>query len=208
MKITKIEKQKKDRHRYNIFLEGEFAFGLYEDSILKFGLRTDDELDDEKIKEMKEFDEYGFGKKTAYSYLSYKQRSRKEVEKKLKQKKVSDDTIAKVIELLEKQKYLDDKTYAKNYLEDKLNSKPIGKRLAKLKLCEKGIDKATVDKTIDDNYSEEKEFELAGQLLLKYAVKVKYKDETGKKNKCYRYLISRGFDFEIVSRVLNEYFKV
>lgn len=203
MKITKIEAQKKDKHRYNIFLDGSFAFGLYEDSVLKYGLRTEDELDEKKIKEMREFDEFGYGKKAAYSFLAYKPRSKKELIKKLKQKKVSDSIIDDIIELLEKQKYLDDKTYAKSYLEDKLNSKPIGRRLAKLKLFEKGIDKELIETTIDENYSEDKEFELASKLMEKFEKKVKYKDPADKKNKCYRYLISKGFNYETAGRVLK-----
>ena len=203
MKITKIEVQKKDKHRYNIFLDGSFAFGLYEDSVLKFGLRTEDELDEKKIKEMREFDEFGYGKKAAYSFLAYKPRSKKELVKKLKQKKVSDKIIDDIIELLEKQKYLDDKIYAKSYLEDKLNSKPIGRRLAKLILFEKGIDKELIESTIDENYSEDKEFELAKKLMEKFEKKVKYKDPADKKNKCYRYLISKGFDYETAGRVLK-----
>lgn len=203
MKVTKIEVQKKDKHRYNIFLDGSFAFGLYEDSVLKYGLRTEDELDEKKIKEMREFDEFGYGKKAAYSFLAYKPRSKKELVKKLKQKKVSDKIIDDIIELLEKQKYLDDKIYAKSYLEDKLNSKPIGRRLAKLKLFEKGIDKELIETTIDENYTEDKEFELASKLMEKFEKKVKYKDPADKKNKCYRYLISKGFDYETAGRVLK-----
>lgn len=203
MKITKIEKQKKDKHRYNIFLDGEFAFGLYEDSVLKFGLRTDDELTENKIEEIRKFDEFGFGKKTAYAFLAYKQRSKKEIVKKLKQKKISDNAIEDIVELLEKQKYLDDKAYARNYLEDKLNSKPVGKRLAKLKLFEKGIDKELIESTVNESYTGDKEFELASELLKKYEKKVNYKDMQDKKNKCYRYLISKGFDYETTGRVLN-----
>ena len=203
MKVTKIEAQKKDKHRYNIFLDGSFAFGLYEDSVLKYGLRTEDELDEKKIMEMREFDEFGYGKKAAYSFLAYKPRSKKKLVKKLKQKKVSDNIIDDIIELLEKQKYLDDKTYAKSYLEDKLNSKPIGRRLAKLKLFEKGIDKELIETTIDENYTEDKEFELASKLMEKFEKKVKHKDPADKRNKCYRYLISKGFDYETAGRVLK-----
>lgn len=203
MKITKIEKQKKDRHRYNIFLDGEFAFGLYEDSVLKYGLRTGDGIDESKAIEMKEFDEFGFGKKVAYSFLAYKQRSKKELTKKLKQKKISDKSIDKIIDLLEKQKYLDDRSYARNYLENKLSSKPVGKRLAKLKLSEKGIDKELIETTVSEGYSDNKEIELASKLLEKFEKRVKYKDIAEKKNKCYRYLISKGFDYETAGRVLN-----
>lgn len=205
MKITKIEAQKKDKHRYNIFIDGSFAFGLYEDSVLKYGLRSGDELNEKKIIEMREFDEFGYGKKAAYSFLAYKPRSKKDLVKKLKQKKISDNTIADIIELLEKQKYLNDEIYARNYLEDKLSSKPIGKRLAMMKLLEKGIDKEQIESVINENYSEDKEFELAAKLMEKYEKKVKFKDQADKKNKCYRYLISKGFDYETAGRVLSLY---
>lgn len=205
MKITKIEAQKKDKHRYNIFIDGSFAFGLYEDSVLKYGLRSGDELNEEKIIEMREFDEFGYGKKAAYSFLAYKPRSKKDLVKKLKQKKISDNIIDDIIELLEKQKYLNDEIYARNYLEDKLSSKPIGKRLAKMKLLEKGIDKELIESAINENYSEDKEFELAAKLMEKYEKKVKFKDQADKKNKCYRYLISKGFDYETAGRVLSLY---
>ncbi|HMS33056.1 MAG TPA: RecX family transcriptional regulator [Ignavibacteria bacterium] len=205
MKITKIEAQKKDKHRYNIFIDGSFAFGLYEDSVLKYGLRSGDELNEKKIIEMREFDEFGYGKKAAYSFLAYKPRSKKDLVKKLKQKKISDNTIDDIIELLEKQKYLNDEIYARNYLEDKLSSKPIGKRLAMMKLLEKGIDKEQIESVINENYSEDKEFELAAKLMEKYEKKVKFKDQADKKNKCYRYLISKGFDYETAGRVLSLY---
>jgi regulatory protein len=203
MVITKIEKQKKNKERYNISIDGEFAFGLYEDSLVKYGLRSGDELTAEKIKEMQEYDEFGYGKKVAYSFLAYKQRSKKELIKKLKLKKISDASIEKIVELLEKQKYLNDELFAGNFIEDKLNSRPIGKRLAKLKLSEKGIDKEVIEETLNKIYSEDKEAEYAERVLEKYVKKVKYKDAADKKNKCYRYLISKGFDFDTVKKVLS-----
>jgi regulatory protein len=203
MVITKIEKQKKNKERYNISIDGDFAFGLYEDSLVKYGLRSGDELTAEKIKEMQEYDEFGYGKKVAYSFLAYKQRSKKELIKKLKLKKISDASIEKIVELLEKQKYLNDELFAGNFIEDKLNSRPIGKRLAKLKLSEKGIDKEVIEETLNKIYSEDKEAEYAERVLEKYVKKVKYKDAADKKNKCYRYLISKGFDFDTVKKVLS-----
>ena len=96
MKITAIEKQKKEG-RYNIYLDGEFAFGLYKESIFDFGLRVNDELDENKITEIRECDETGFGKKVAYGFLNFKQRTEKEVRKKLKEKKISPKSTDKII---------------------------------------------------------------------------------------------------------------
>lgn len=203
MKITSITRQQKDRNRLNIFLDGEFCFGLYENSVLKFGLRNGDELEQSEIDKIKEFDELEYGKKTAYTFLAYRQRSKKELSRKLQQKKISEKTIKKVLEILEKQKYIDDEKFAKNFLEDKLKSKPAGRRLLKLKLSEKGISREILQKTIDENYSDEKEFEAASLLLKKYKTGIKKADSNEMKSKCYRYLISRGFDFEIVKKLLS-----
>lgn len=203
MKITRIEKQIKFKNRYNIFLDGEFAFGLYDDTILKFGLRTNDELSDEIIDQIKKHDEFNYGKFIAYSFLSYKQRSKSEIIKKLKAKKISDNVIENIVNVLTEQKYINDHNYAKLYLESKLMSKPIGKRLLKLKLYEKGIDKEVSEKVIDENYNEEIELESAEKLLEKYAKKVRGKNDFEKKKKCFSYLISRGFDFETANKALK-----
>jgi regulatory protein len=203
MKITKIEKQKKHKDRYNIFLDGEFAFGLYEDSLLKFGLRTNDELSDKEITEIKDYDGFIFGKTVAYSYLSYKQRSRKEVIQKLRKNKIPEEVIDKIISLLVEMKYINDESYAKLYLENKLSGKPMGNRLLRIKLQEKGIDRETTEKVIDENYDEEKELQSAEKLLEKYSEKVKGKNDFEKRKKCFNYLVSRGFDFELAGRVLD-----
>lgn len=203
MKITKIEKQQKYKNRYNIYLDNEFWYGLYDDTILKFGLRTNDILNEKKLEEIREYDQFNHGKKIAYTYLSYKPRSKKELINKLKEKKIPGNIIEDLTKLLEEQKYLNDKTYAKNFLENKLHRKPLGKRLLQMKLTEKGIDKETTEETINEFYSEEKEIILAGELLKKYEKKIKYKNNFDKKQKCYQYLISRGFEYEIANKVLN-----
>ncbi len=204
MKITGIQKQKKQKKRYNLFLDGDFAFGLYDDTILKYGLRTNDELSEDKIKEIREYDEFSFGKYIAYAFLAYKARSRKEIIKKLKERKISENIIEDILKLLTEQKYLDDSSYAKLYLENIVSSKPAGRRLIKLKLGEKGIDKETADKIIEENYDEESEYTAARKLLKKYSVRLKNKPGPEKKRKSFSYLISRGFDFDLANKIINE----
>lgn len=201
--ITKIEKQKKNKQRYNIFLDGEFAIGIDEDTLLRFGLLTGDEITKERLNEISEHDEVMVGKKIAYAYISYKQRSKSELVKKLKQKKISVPAIDKIVVLLENQKYLNDESYAKNYLESKINRKSIGRRLLEHKLSEKGIDKEIVKKIIDENYAGEKESELAIKLLKKYEKKNKSEDEFVKKQKIFRHLASRGFDFDLINKIIE-----
>jgi len=202
MKITAIEKQRKDG-RYNIFLDGEFAFGLYKESIFDFGLRVNDEIDEKKAAEIREYDEAGFGKKIAYSFLNYKTRSEKEVRKKLKEKKISEKSIEKIIESLKSLKFVNDGLFAKMYVESKLLHKPQGRRLISNKLKEKGIDKETAEQTIQEHYTEETEIKKAKDLLRKFEKKVRAKSPSDKKQKCYRHLMSKGFDFDIINKAMK-----
>ena len=47
MTVTKIEQQKKDKSRYSVYIDGEFAFGLIMEDILYFKLREGQEISDE-----------------------------------------------------------------------------------------------------------------------------------------------------------------
>lgn len=102
--------------------------------------------------------------------------------------------------------YLDDRQYAKMYIEEKLLRKPEGRRLLEIKLNRKGLDKETVQNIMDENYSEETEIKKIVDLLIKYEKKVKAKTFPEKKQKCYRFLISKGFGYDLVTDVINNHF--
>lgn len=203
MKITSIEKQKKEG-RYNIFLDGEFAFGLYKETIYEFGLRVNDEITPKQAEEIKTRDEIGFGKRVAYRFLNYKQRSEKEVRKKLKEKKLSDGSIDIVISSLKDLKYINDESYAKSYLQSKILRKPEGKRVLKMKLADKGIPKEIAENILSEQYPPETETEKAAELLRKYEKKVRAITPAEKKKKCFRFLLSKGFDFDTINEVLRQ----
>ncbi len=202
MIITSIEEQKK-KGRFNIFLDGEFAFGLYKETIYDFGLRTKDELTEQKAEEIKSYDEINFGKKVAMSYLNYKQRTEKEVLKKLHSHKLSDSSIDTIINFLKSFKFINDESYAKLFVESKKLLKPEGRKSLKIRLAQKGINKEITDRSVQENYSEEEEFIKAKELYGKYKKKVKGKNEMDKKQKCYRFLLSKGFSYDLISSVMK-----
>ena len=202
MKITSIERQKKEG-RFNIFLDGEFAFGLYRETIYAFGLRVNDEITEKKAEEIRISDEIGFAKRVAYRFLNYKPRSEKEIRNKLKEKKISEQSTEKVISFLKDLNYLNDENYAKMYLESKILQKPEGRRVLKMKLAEKGISKETAERVVSEQYSENLEKEKAAEVLKKYTKKVRARNPADKKQKCFRYLLSKGFDFDTINELLR-----
>jgi len=203
MKISDIQKQRKEG-RYNIYLDGNFAFGLYKETIFNYGLRKNDELTEDKINEIVKYDEITYGKRVAYNYLSYRPRSLKELRSKLKEKGISESSAEEIIEYFIEHKFLDDYQYSKSYIENLKLKKPIGRRSLQQKLSMKGIDKEIIQKVIDENYSEEIELSNGITLLEKYISKHKNIPKEKIKQKSFAYLMSRGFDYGIISEIIKE----
>jgi regulatory protein len=207
MLITLIEKQKKRRGRYSVFLDGEFGFGITDNTLLKFGLRKNDELTEEKIEEIKDYDEFDYAKKYSFDLLSRSPKSEKEIRTKLKQKKISGSNIVKVIDALKELKFLDDANYAKLFVESKLRNNPAGKVVIKNKLREKGIEKELIEESIENYYDDALEEKKAEQILLKYLKKKRDDDEYAFKRKCFQHLVSKGFNFDLVNDLLRKHLK-
>jgi regulatory protein len=202
--ITKIEKQKKSRNRWNIYIDGEFACGVYEDTLAKYGLAVDDEVSGETVSEIKEFDEYLFAKKAAYDFLSYRIRSTSEIIEKLTSKKVSAGTIERVVEHLKNLGLVNDEAFTRELVQSKLGSKPVGKRVIKQKLFQKGIPGSLGDKVLEEMYSGDSEKEMALLTFKKYLPKVTNLDKIKKKKKLFYHLIRKGFDIDTVKLIINE----
>lgn len=207
MVITKIEKQKKNSKRWNLYVDGEFACGMSEDTFLKFGLRTNDEISEDEIHEIKNFDEYQFAKKSALDFLSYRIRSAAEIRDKLKGKKISADTIKKTLAHLDKMGLINDEEFARQLVLSKTGRKPSGKSVIKQKLFQKGITKETAEKVIEDLYTPEKENELIADVYKTYNKKVRGMDKYQKRRKIFEYLMRKGFSIDSINDFLNEKLK-
>jgi regulatory protein len=204
MEITKIEQQLKNTERYNLYIDGEFLLGVYDETLLKFQLRKGDEITAEKLAEIRDYDEFNYGKNVAYKFLSYKPRSIKEVKNKLTYKKISKASVEKIIEHLKKYDFVNDEVYAKMYLNEKIAKKGMGKSMIQFKMIDKGIDKEMISKVIDENYPEDKQVESGRKLLEKYLKKKsKIEDKLELKKKCYQYLFSRGYSYPVISKILD-----
>jgi len=204
MEITKIEQQLKNTERYNLYIDGEFLLGVYDETLLKFQLRKGDEITAEKLAEIRDYDEFNYGKNVAYKFLSYKPRSIKEVKNKLTYKKISKASVEKIIEHLKKYDFVNDEVYAKMYLNEKIAKKGMGKSMIQFKMIDKGIDKDMISKVIDENYPEDKQIESGRKLLEKYLKKKsKIEDKLELKKKCYQYLFSRGYSYPVISQILD-----
>ena len=124
MRITAITQQKRDPSRYNIFIDGEYAFALPMQDILYFKLKEGQEAAEETIAFIRKNLIYIKAQDTALRFLGYKMRTVQEIRQKLLEKEFAEDVIAQVLAFLEKYGYADDREYCRRYIRERLRLKP------------------------------------------------------------------------------------
>ncbi|PIU41765.1 MAG: hypothetical protein COS99_03720 [Candidatus Omnitrophica bacterium CG07_land_8_20_14_0_80_42_15] len=143
----------------------------------------------------------------SYQLLSYRPRSIYEIRIKLEEKGYKGELIDKVIERLKGLHYLDDKNFAKFWVEAKMKLKPVGSMILKRDLEERGIEEALIGEAIKDKETDYDEFKTAYDVAeAKLATYGKIHKLKAMK-RIYDYLVRRGFKFDIIRQVLDELFK-
>jgi len=205
-KITKIEYQKKNKERFNIYLDDEYGFSVDISILIDFSLKKGMVLDDALIEDILRAEEkisvYNYG----ISVLSRCAKSEYELRLKMQSKGFEPDLIKKAIDTLKDRKYLDDERYCEMYIRDKTNLSNNGVRKIKEALYYKGIAKEIIDekiKMITPESEEERAFILAEKKLLN----IKENDTRKKMAKLSNYLIGKGFEYETVNKTVRKLMK-
>ncbi len=202
-KITKIEYQKRNKERFNIYIDDEYGFSVDMSILIEYALKKDMELDDALIDDILRSEE----RISVYNYgifvLSKYAKSEYELRLKMKNKGFEPDLIDNAIRTLKEKKYLDDERYCQMFINDKINISKHGLRKIKEALYYKGIDKEIIEEKIK-NISQESEEERAYILGEKKLINIKEADNRKKFAKLSNYLIGRGFEYETVNKTVGK----
>lgn len=200
MIISKIEIQKKDKNRVNLFVDDEFYCGLSLETIMKNHIKENQNISENSLEYLKNESEFSVAMAKAGNYLSKMQKTEKEVREYLLKKGFDLKMVALVVEKLKEYKYVDDFVYAKNFV--KFKSKLCGAKKIAFELRQKGICENVVDENIKNIQNE---LSTTNKLLEKY---LKNKEcDVKMKQKAYRYLFSRGFKNDYIMQSLKKYFE-
>lgn len=120
--ITAIEVQKKDPNRVNLYLDGEFAFGLAR--IVAAWLKVGQRLDDEKLAALQVEDARERAYQQAMLFLSYRARSEREICRNLHKHEVPEAVIEETLERLRRERLADDDQFARMWVENRNTFRP------------------------------------------------------------------------------------
>lgn len=199
--ITKISTQKRNKARFNIFINDQYAFSVSEDVLVKYNLHKGMELVDDKVVQLLEADSLQKSYILAIHYLSYRMRSVKEVYDYLIKKEVSEHDAEKVVVKLLNEKLLDDATFARAFITDQMNQTTKGPALIKRDLLRKGVNEQIATEmltmfTFDIQY--EKALRWAERRIRRTS-----KDSYRKRIEKLRHgLMNRGFFHDVIQEVI------
>lgn len=198
--ITAIEPQKNNK-RVNIYLDGKFGFGLDLENYVTSGIRLNQELSEDQIKNLIYKAEFQKTLDKLLRFATLRPRSENEINNYLKRKKVDGSLYGQLFDRLNRLELLDDEKFARWWLEQRLQFKNKSKRELIQELRVKGIDSEIIKKTIDDmDISDEK---AALKLVEKRLYRWQKYEEAIKRQKISQYLASKGFDWNVISDVLK-----
>ncbi|HQB27892.1 MAG TPA: regulatory protein RecX [Paludibacter sp.] len=139
----------------------------------------------------------------AAAYCSSAERCISELKEKLNKWEVDESDQHKIIDYLIQEKFIDEKRFATAYAKDKFKYNKWGKIKISYQLNLKQINKNIIEQaltTIDEDEYNALVFRLAKDKLKK----ITFKSEYEKKGKLAQFLSGKGFENELIYKVLEE----
>lgn len=216
MIITELKPQKKNPSRFNLFLNGEFLAGVSATTLAKFTLYEGKVLSDKEIEDLlyQELKQRFLNRLVEYVIRSPRsifqaKRYLKNVQFKKKDSWYnSENTIdfelmfEEIVIQLEDQKLLNDREFAKLFIESRVRSRPRGKSVLISELVSKGVHsdmaKEICNELIDDEYS-----------LLQKTFRKHFKNEKIElsNRKQINYLLRKGFPYDLIKTFIQNEFE-
>lgn len=202
-KITKIEAGKRNKDRANIYIDDEYAFSVNMEIVYKFGLKEKEEVNKERLLEISISENLSKCKETALRTVERSYKTEKEIRDKLLLKEFDDETIEKTVEFLKEYGFIDDSKFVRMFVKDRIRNQ--GKNKIKYALLQKGVNKYLIDEVFEE-LDRDDEIKRAIELCeKKYLSIIKRESDDFKiKNKITRYLLGRGYDYDIAKECIRE----
>jgi regulatory protein len=196
--VTAIQEQVRNRNRVNVHLNGEFAFGLA--AIVAAGLQIGQVLSPGDIDELRLRDSLEKAKESAYRFLSYRPRSVVEMRQSLQRKGFDEAIIDQVVAGLAESALLDDRAFARYWIEQRVTFRPRSRLALRQELYEKGIDRDWIEEAVSDV----DEMAAAARAAEKNLYRWRSLSEEAFRVKAVQFLRRRGFDFETSQTVTKD----
>ena len=196
--ITELRFQKRNRDRVNVYVDGRFAFGLA--AIEAARLRVGQTLSDADIAQLQERDKVEQAYERALNFLSYRPRSEAEVRRNLNKKDVKEEIVEVVVERLTRTGLLNDREFARYWVDNRLQFKPRGTRALRQELWEKGVPDAIASEVLE-SLDEETAARAVAETGARRLTRLEPSDFC---RRLQAYMARRGFSYATIKPLVEE----
>ncbi len=194
--VTSLETQQHDPERVNVYLDGQFAFGASKMLIFAHNVTVGLEIDEAVVAELLRDDAVERAFAGALNYLSFRPRSRREVVEYFRRKKTETEVVEAVVERLVRVGMLDDREFARYWIENRQTFRPRGARALRMEMRQKGIEAEVIEDALEGTIDEEAAAYEAGLKKLRSFEKF---DDREFFRKMVGYLQRRGFAYGVAA---------
>lgn len=195
--ITALRAQRRNRNRVNVYLDGHFAFGLA--AVEAARLRVGQVLSDEDIARLRQRDTAERAAERALDLLSYRPRSEAEIRERLAER-YDPETAAEVLERLRRSGLVDDREFARYWVQSRLQHNPRGAVALRQELYQKGVDESAVEEALAE-YDEEEAAARAAETARR---KLRGLPPDVFRRRLTDYLLRRGFSYGVARTVVQQ----
>ena len=139
----------------------------------------------------------------AKRYCSFQERCILDLENRFRAWNVKKEDWDLIVDKLIEQDFLNEKRYIEAFVRGKFLIKKWGKIKIKAELNQKRIYGKEIDEAMENEIEEAEYFKIIKQLIIKKKSLLNEKDKLKEKEKLYRYLLSKGYEQELIFKFIN-----
>lgn len=148
--ITALQADTADENKVHVFIDGKHAVAVSLDVAANERLTVGQLCPPQRLEQLHGLQELEDVYQKAIAFLSYRPRSAREVEQRLRKKGFTPDQIGAVMERLRSQKYIDDHEFARFWVGNRMTFNPRGPRLLRSELRQKGVPAEIVEEVLQE----------------------------------------------------------
>ena len=126
------------------------------------------------------------------------------IKSKKKAKGLSDEMVSEIIKRLKKYSFIDDKQFAKSWVQQRINYKNKPIRVIRFELKQKGISEEIINESLPKTEARDTDLESAKKLAIKRKDFYRNLDEKKRDEKVMNYLLRKGFSYDTVKKAVKD----
>lgn len=201
--FSAVEPQARNPERVNVFVEGRYAFSINSMLALELGLRAGQTLSTDTLRDVLQRDEVTKAVEACVRLLGYRPRTEAELLKRLAGKGYDSALAAEAVERVRAMGYVDDAEFARFWVQNREQFKPMGARRLRYELLQKGVDRETAQQVIEDTLPEQED-DNAMRVARSKLRALAGADYPTFRRRLGGFLSRQGYDWETSSRVIKQ----